>query len=196
MKVIGLTGGIGSGKSTMGAFFEELGATVIDADKVGHRLLVEDQGIKQSISDIYGRDVFDERGAVDRKKLAAIVFCDHEKLLTLDRLMHPRIIGAVNAEIARLRPQGVKVVIVEAPVLVEAGWTKEVDEVWVTYAPPEVIIKRLVNNMGYSREQAAARIRCQVQHSERLKYAKRTIDTNVSLDELRGKVETLWAEIK
>ena len=195
MKKIGLTGGIGSGKSTVGGFFKELGAAVIDADKVGHLILNEDKPTREQIRQLFGKGVFNEQEIIDRKKLAAIVFCNQEQLIALDKIMHPRIIAAVNAEIAAYAAKGIKLVIIEAPLLVEAGWAGEADEVWVTYAPPEVVLKRLVN-MGYSREEAASRIRCQVQHSERLKYAKRVIDTNISLDELRHLVEKICEEMQ
>jgi dephospho-CoA kinase len=194
MKVIGLTGGIGSGKSTVGAFFKELGATVIDADKVGHRLLEEDETVREQIHALFGAAVFDDSGIVNRKKLAAVVFCHHEKLVALDKIMHPRIIAAVNTEIAACAAGGIKVVIVEAPLLIEAGWTKEVNEVWLTHAPPDVILRRLIN-MGYSKQEAAARIRCQVQHVERLKYAVRVINTNTSLQDLRRLAAIIWIEI-
>jgi dephospho-CoA kinase len=196
MIVIGVTGGIGSGKSTVGAMLKDLGAAFIDADKVGHRLLREDFSVKQAIHAAFGDAVISATGDIDRRKLASIVFCDPAKLAALNAITHPAISRAVADEVAANRAQGKTVAVVEAPLLVEAGWTGQTDVIWLTVAPTEVIMKRLVGNMGYSESEAYARIGCQTSNDERRRWASVVIDTDLPLDELRQRVEAKWRELK
>jgi len=192
MIVIGLTGGIGSGKSTVGAMLKDLGAAFIDADKVGHRLLQEDHDLKWAIVATFGEGILDVNEAIDRRKLARIVFCSAEALSKLNAITHPAISQAVSEEVAQFRSEGFKVAVVEAALLVEAGWTKQADVIWLTVAPPDVVFKRLVEKMGYSEAEATARIACQTSNEERRRYASEVIDTDVPLDELRHRVLKLW----
>ncbi len=196
MIVIGLTGGIGSGKSTVGAMLKDLGAAFIDADRVGHRLLREDHDLKWAIVAAFGEDILDADDAIDRRKLARIVFCDAAALKTLNSITHPAISQTVSEEVAQFRSEGFKVVVVEAALLVEAGWTKQTDFIWLTVAPPEVIFKRLVEKMGYSEAEAHARIDCQTSNDERRRYATEVIDTDTSIEELRAQVNILWQKLK
>jgi len=196
MIVIGLTGGIGSGKSTVGAMLKELGAAFIDADKVGHRLLREDTDLKWAIVAAFGEGILDANDVIDRRKLAQIVFCDSAALKKLNVITHPAISQAVSEEVAEFRAQGFKVTVVEAALLVEAGWTKHADVIWLTVAPPEVVFKRLVEKMGYSDSEARSRIGCQTSNDERRRYASAVIDTDTDLDQLKGRVRELWQNLK
>jgi dephospho-CoA kinase len=196
MKVIGLTGGIGSGKSTVSRFLAELGAKVIDADKIGHELFRPDTEAWHEVVATFGREILATDGSIDRKKLGAIVFADPQALAKLNRIMHPRIQEAVRAQLERYRSQGVAVVVVEAPLLVEAGWRSLVDEVWVTTAPEATILKRLKERAGLSEEESRARLRSQLASEERIKQADVVIDTDCSLDELRTKVRELWQRLE
>jgi len=135
MKVIGLTGGIGSGKSTVSGYLKELGASVIDADIIGHRVL-EDARVKNELRAAFGGQILDENGRIIRKKLGDIVFgTDKEQLPLLNRITHPRIQRIIKEELESYRHQGVRITIVEAPLLIEAGYNSLVDEIWVTTAP-------------------------------------------------------------
>jgi dephospho-CoA kinase len=192
MIVIGLTGGIGSGKSTVGAMLRDLGAAFIDADKVGHRLLKEDNDLKWSIVSAFGEIILDQNEAIDRRKLARIVFCDPSALRKLNEITHPAISQAVSEEVADFRSQGFNVAVVEAALLVEAGWMKQTDVIWLTEAPPDVVLRRLVDNMGYTPNEAQSRISCQTSNEERRRYAAAVINTNTSLEELRSQVRDLW----
>ena len=192
MKVIGLTGGIGSGKSTVGAMLKDLGTAFIDADKVGHRLLREDNDLKWAIVSAFGEGILDINEAIDRRKLARIVFCEPNALHNLNKITHPAISQAVSEEVAEFRSQGFKLAVVEAALLVEAGWMQQTDVIWLTEAPPEVVFKRLVDKMGYTPEEARSRVACQVSNEERRRYAFAVIDTNVPLEELRERVKLLW----
>ena len=129
MKVIGLTGGIGSGKSTVSQFLVELGTVIIDADKVGHEALQLDTELWHEVVFAFGRQVLKPNGDIDRKKLGELVFGNSESLLRLNQIMHPRMYDIVKAQLEDYRRQGVGVVVLEAPLLIEAGWTSLVDEV-------------------------------------------------------------------
>ncbi|MCJ7764096.1 MAG: dephospho-CoA kinase, partial [Dehalococcoidales bacterium] len=187
MKVIGLTGGIGSGKSTVAGFLAVLGAVIIDADKVGHEILESDGEARRQAIDTFGQNIIVPGGKIDRKKLGNIVFDNPEALSRLNRIMHPRISEVVKAQLEQYRRQGVDIVAIEAPLLIEAGWDTKVDNVWVTTAPRAAIFKRL-EQLGLSRTESMARIRSQLPHREQVKHADVVINTDCSIDELEGKV--------
>jgi dephospho-CoA kinase len=194
MKVIGLTGGIGSGKSTVAGFLAELGVAVIDADRVGHEVLESDGEARQQVIDAFGEHVVAPDGKIDRKKLGDIVFGDPEALARLNRIMHPRISQAVEAQLEQYRRRGIDKVVIEAPLLIEAGWGEKVNQVWLTTAPEAVILKRL-EAAGMPHSESMARIRSQLPDRERMKHADVVIDTDCSLDELKAKVDKLWREV-
>src|ERR1039458_81419 len=143
MKVIGLTGNIGSGKSSVARLLQKLGAGFIDADLVGHDIYNPGTKGWQTVVEAFGRDILDAKGEIDRKKLAAKAFsssASHEKL---NQLLHPLIRQEVEARLDQLRKQGKEVAIVEATLFVEAGWMDMVDELWLVVAPKEITLKRL-----------------------------------------------------
>ncbi len=195
MKIIGLTGGIGTGKSTVSRFLSELGAVIIDADKVGHEALLPECSICADVTSAFGNEILDSQGKIDRKKLGNVVFNSPEALACLNRIVHPWMTVTLKERLDKLRKQRVKAVVLEAALLIEAGWTSLVDEVWVTVAPRETVLKRLREREKLSREEAMSRIRSQMSRSERLKRADVVIDTNVSLDELRAKLTGLWRQV-
>lgn len=192
MKVIGLTGGIGSGKSTVSQFLIELGAVILDADRVGHEAFKPDTNVWREVVATFGRQILTPNGNIDRKKLGEMVFGNPESLLRLNQIMHPRMYEIVKAQLEEYRRQGVSVVVLEAPLLLEAGWTSLVDEVWVTVAPEATVLRRLREKSGLSEQQSLARIRSQLPPEERVKHANMVINTDCSLDELKAKVKELW----
>ena len=195
MIVIGLTGGILTGKSTVSEMLAEKGAVIIDADKIGHKAYQPQTPAWGEVVDAFGNDILKESGEIDRKKLAEIVFNDREALAPLNSIMHPLMHSMIREEIERLRGEGIDLVVLEAAVLIEANWTDLVDEVWVTVAPEETAVKRLQNRGGLTEEQARARIRSQLSAEERAKHADVIIDTNCELAEVRAKVEELWRRL-
>jgi len=198
MKVVGLTGGIGSGKSTVSGFLKELGAAVIDADRMGHEVFKLDTEAWQEVVAAFGKEILAPDGEIDRRKLGKIVFDDYEALARLNQIMHPRIYALVKTLIEEYRRQGVRVVVVEAPVLLEAGrpsLVDEVDEVWVTVAPESTVLKRLKKKLGLSELESMARIRSQLPPEEKTKHADVVIDTDCSLDELKSRVKKLWQKL-
>jgi len=200
MKVIGLTGGIGSGKSTVAGFLAGLGATVIDVDKLWHGALKTDAELRQEIVAAFGTEILNPSREIDRKKLAKIVFGNAEALARLNGLMHPWMYRTVRARLGEYRRRGVKVVVLELPLLVEVplsmrasqpSLSDELDEVWVAVAPEATVLKRLKERGGISEPEALARIRSQLTSEERIKHADVVIDTDCSLRELGKKVREL-----
>jgi len=192
MKVIGLTGGIGSGKSTVSQFLIELGAVILDADKVGHEALKPDTEVWRKVVATFGRQILNPSGDIDRAKLGKMVFSKSESLLRLNQIMHPPMYDMVKTQLEGYRGQGGGVVVLEAPLLIEAGWTSLVDEVWVTVASEATVLRRLKERIGLSESESLARIRSQLSSAERVKHADVVIDTDCSLDELKARVGELW----
>jgi len=196
MKVIGLTGSIGSGKSTVSHMLAELGATVVDADEIGHEALKPDTAVWHEVVAAFGRQILTAKGDIDRNKLGKIVFDDAESLLRLNRIMHPRMYETIKAQLERYRKQGTRAVVLEAPLLIEANWTSLVDEVWITIAPEPIVLKRLQERTGLSTPESLVRIHSQMSNEERLKHADLVIDTDCDFDELRTRVEKLWRRLQ
>jgi dephospho-CoA kinase len=196
MIVIGLTGGILTGKSTVSEILAQRGAVIIDADKIGHEAYRPQTKVWREVVDAFGTSILKENGEIDRKKLGEIVFNDPEALARLNEIMHPEMHSMMKEEIERLRSEGVDVVVLEAAVLIEANWTDLVDEVWVTVAPEETAVKRLQDRGGLSEEQARARIRSQLSSADRAKHADVIVDTDCDLAEVRAKVEELWRRLQ
>ena len=196
MKVIGLTGGIGSGKSTVAQFLAELGAVILNADEVGHEALKPDTEIWREVVTAFGRQIVTLDGNIDRKKLGKIVFGNAEALSRLNQIMHPQMYALVKAQLEEYRRQGTRVVVLEAPLLLEAGWASLVDEVWVTTASETTVLKRLEERSGMSQAESLTRIRSQMASEERVKYADVVINTDCSLDELKSRVKELGQKLE
>jgi len=195
MKVIGLTGGIGSGKSTVSQFLAELGAVIIDADKVGHEAFKPDTELWREVVAAFGRQILNPKGDIDRGKLSKIVFGSSESLARLNRIMHPRMYDIVKARLEEYRRQGADVVVLEAPLLLEAGWTPLVDEVWVTVTPESTVLKRLQERIGLTEPESLARIRSQMSNEERVKHADVVINNDCDLADLKAGVSELWQRL-
>jgi len=195
MKTIGLTGGIGSGKSAVSNFLAELGAIIIDADRIGHELLESNSQVQQQIFNAFNQRAFTPDGIIDRKKLGEIVFKDSKARTQLNSITHPPIFRVIQGRLEECRRQGAKVVVIEAPLLLETSWATVTDEVWVTTATKTVIIERL-ERRGISYKDAMARIRSQMPDSERLKLADVVIENDCDLGELKLKVEQLWQSLQ
>lgn len=195
MKVLGVTGGIGAGKSMAAAMLAELGAVVIDADRVGHETyLPGTRGWDQVVAE-FGREVVAADGTVDRKRLGALVFSNPARLARLNAIVHPLIRDAIATRVAAERAAGAAAaVVIEAALLVEAQWDALVDEVWVVSARPEVIEQRLVTQRGLDRAAIAARMRAQIGDDERAARADVVIDNSGSVEALRARLGALWRE--
>lgn len=191
--IIGLTGGIGSGKSVVGRMLAELGAHVIDTDKVGHRVYEPGSEGFTRIVGAFGRSIVAPDGAIDRKKLGAIVFADAERRAALNAIVHPLIFGEIMREIAECRNAGFTGhIVLEAPILVEAKGTGLVDQIWVVAAPPDAVRGRLATDRGMTRAEIEARVAAQLDDAERRRHADVVIENDGDLASLRKVVEAAW----
>jgi dephospho-CoA kinase len=194
MKVIGLTGGIGTGKSTVADYLKELGASIIDLDKVGHEALAGENVRKQIIT-AFGQDIRDENGEIDRARLGEKVFNDPPGLERLIRILHPVIDKMVDERLAACRRRGAKVAVLEAAAMPEAGGDPRAEELWVTTAPETAVLERLKAQRDYSAEEALARIRNQLPAAARLAHADVVIENAGTLGELKARVEEEWRKL-
>lgn len=195
MRVIGLTGGIAAGKSTISQILAELGAVVIDADKVGHEAYRRGTEAWRALVAHFGEGILTPDGEIDRRKLGAIVFADPAERRALQDIVWPRMKEMIRQRLAELRAQGTPVAVIEAAVLIEAGWTDLVDEVWVVQVPEDVALQRLVARNNLSEADARARIRAQLSNAERAAHADVIIDNSGTVEEARAQVERAWAKV-
>ncbi|MBT3362199.1 MAG: dephospho-CoA kinase [Chloroflexi bacterium] len=184
-----------SGKSTVSAMLKELGACAIDADKIGHECYKPHAQGWGKMIDLFGKDILGIDDEIDRAKLSQIVFENADALQKLNDTMHPIIRSSVEEKIKRFEEQGAKVVVVEAPVFLEAGWSDMVDQLWVTSVPEDVAAKRFSERSGLSAQEADRRIKSQMSNKERIKHADRVIDTNSSIEATKADVEKAWREL-
>ncbi len=192
MITIGLTGGIGSGKSTVSAMLAQHGAHVLNADQVGHEAYLPGGPAWQGVVDAFGPEVVGPTGEIDRKRLGGIVFSDPAALARLNTIMHPVIYRMMEDLLAELRRREITVTVVEAALLLEAKWDVLVDRIWVTWAPADVVIDRLCRRNGVEPEEARRRMASQMPPQEKMRRAHVVIDTNCSLDELERHMAELW----
>lgn len=196
MIVIGLTGGIASGKSTAAEQLRELGAVIIDADRLGHRVYEPGTPGFQAVVNEFGHDIVAGDGTINRQILGGKVFGNQEQMDRLTGIVWPEIRRLAAEEIREHRRAGTGVVVLEAAVLIEAGWTDLVDEVWVVYVKQAVARERLMARNGLSAEQAQARIDSQISNRERFEFATVRIDNSDSLDQLTKRVEARWKQLQ
>ena len=196
MKIIGLTGGIGSGKSTVAQFLAELGAVVLDVDKVGHEALEPGSEAWEQIVNEFGKGILTAGDKIDRAKLGKIVFNNHEALLRLNRIIHPVMDNMVEAKLEEYRRKGVKVMVLEAAAMMEVGRASIADEIWVVIAPESAVLKRLSERDGRSEDESKARILAQMPAQQRILHGGVIIDTDCSLDELKARVAVEWHKLQ
>jgi dephospho-CoA kinase len=196
MMVIGLTGGIASGKSTISDMLRELGAVVIDADIVSRNVVSQGSNAYNRIIESFGKEILLPDGDINRKKLGNIVFSNEEKLKLLNEITHPAIIENVNSMIQELKKQQKEVVVVDAAILIEMGMNKHMDCVWLVLANTETQLKRVMERDHLSSEDAWNRINAQMSNEERLKYADAVIDTTYPVEVVRNRVKELWFSLQ
>jgi dephospho-CoA kinase len=192
MIVIGLTGGIGAGKSEASRILQGLGAVIISADQVGHQAYDPGTEAWQEVVRAFGEEILQPDGSIDRKQLGGIVFSDPAQLETLNRIMHPRMARMVAERIEQLRAEGAPVVVVEAAVLFEAGWDSLVDEVWTVDAPVEAVVRRLQARNVLSESEVRKRIGSQMTSQERARRADVVIDNSGDVAALQSAIESWW----
>ncbi|MFB0537897.1 MAG: dephospho-CoA kinase [Anaerolineae bacterium] len=190
--LIGLTGNIATGKSVVLRMLQRLGARVIDADALVHQLMVKGTPVWQAILGEFGEGILRSEGQIDREKLAAIVFADAEALNRLEAIVHP----AVTARVDELIRQATEaVVVVEAIKLIEAGWHRACDALWVVTCSKEQQLERLMRTRKLSRDEALLRIEAQPPQEDKVALADVVIDNSGSLKETREQVEREWERL-
>jgi dephospho-CoA kinase len=191
--IIGLTGGIGSGKSVVGGILADLGAHVIDTDKVGHRVYEPGSEGFRRLVETFGDGIVGGDGRIDRKRLGAIIFADDEKRRALNAIVHPLIFGEILREMQARRAVGFAGhFVLEAPILVEAKGTGMVDQIWVVAAPAARVRERLRSSRDITDAEIDARVAAQLADAERRKHADVVIENDGDLAALRQKVEAVW----
>ena len=192
---IGVTGGIGSGKSTAARLLAEMGAPVIDADKVGHEIYQPGMPAYAELIQAFGESILAPDRTIDRRKLGPIVFADPAALKRLNGIVHPRMFARMGEMVAAMRRGGeARPIIVEAAILIEANWQPLFDEIWLVTASREHVIERVERDRGLKPEQTEARLRAQLSDDERRKHASREIRNDGTLEDLRTEVTRLWQE--
>lgn len=196
MKVIGLTGGIAAGKSTVSTILRELGAIILDADSIAHKLMAPYQPAWYGIRQHFGEEYILPDGKIDRRKLGRLVFSNPSALKKLNSIVHPIIKTNIEKEIERLRGEGFDgVVVVDAALIFEAGWTEMLDEIWVVKVDEAAQLQRLMERNNLTREEAMDRIKSQMSQEEKIARADRVIDNSLSIDETLKQVKAHWSQL-
>jgi len=193
--LIGLTGGIGSGKSTVAAMLADRGALVIDADRVAHEVYEPGTEGHDLLLQRFGPSILDEQGRVDRRRLGAIVFNDAQALKDLNAIIHPLVrkeIARRLLEISADDPDAV--VVLEAALMAETGWTAGAAELWAVLALPEVVVGRLVRQRGMDERDVRLRLAAQAGNDQRRRIATRVLENNGDLEHLEAQVDLAWRE--
>lgn len=192
MRIIGLTGGIASGKSTVSRLLRELGATVVDTDVLAREVVEPGQPAWAEIVAWLGREVLLPDGSLDRRKVGELVFGDRQARARLEAITHPRIDAAAREALAAAERAGARVAVLDVPLLYEAGWDKKVDEVWVVYVDEATQKSRLMARDGLTEAQAAARMAAQMSLAEKARRAGVVIDNGGDPAGTAAQVTAAW----
>lgn len=200
MITIGLTGNIGSGKSTVARRLESLGAKIIDADQVARKVVLPGAPGLQEIADVFGPGVLDSQGQLDRKKMGALVFADPRAREKLNNITHPRIKEEIRSEINAFKKEsqsssGPGVLVIDAALLIEVGLNHNVDEIWVVKTGLNEQIERLTKRDGLSSNEAKRRIAAQMPQEDKIRLATRVIDNTGEISETIMQVDRYWNDM-
>jgi dephospho-CoA kinase len=194
LRVIGLTGGIASGKSSAAAVLERLGAAVVDADLLAREVVEPGEEALSLIAERFGTKVLNSDGSLNRAALGEIVFSDPQARRALEQITHPAIRKRAAERLARLEEAGVATAFYMAPLIFEAGLAGNFEEIWVVYLDRERQLERLMARDGLSREKALARIAAQLPMEEKKKLGQVVIDNGGSKEELEARLRGVWQE--
>lgn len=196
MITIGITGGIGSGKSVVAEMLAARGAALINADQVGHETYRRGTESYLRIVSAFGPEIAGRDGEIDRGKLGRRVFEEPESRRRLESIVWPAMRRLMKGRLDELRARETRVAVLEAAVLVEADWLPLVDEVWLVTAPPATVRERLVRGKGLTPEEAEARIGAQLSDDERRRHAAVVVENSGTLEELEREVDRLWSDLQ
>ena len=197
MVVIGVTGGVGTGKSTVAGMFHRLGAAALDADAIAHRLMEPKRLAWRRIVAAFGREVLNQDDTVNRRRLAAVVFQDQERRRRLEAILHPGVMRQIRRQLHRLRRlRRVKAVVLDIPLLVEVGAQGLVEVLVVVTAPPSVQRARVKRQHGWTDEEIDARNRAQLEPSAKAALADYVVDNADGVDATRTQVRRIWQTLE
>ena len=195
MRLIGLTGGIGSGKSTVAAMLAERGAVVIDADRVAHEVYEPGTEGHDLLVERFGASILDAQGRVDRHLLGGIVFQDTQALKDLNAIIHPLVRREIARRLLELSTNDSDaIVVLEAALMAETGWSGGAAELWAVIALPEVVVGRLVLQRGMDEQDVRLRLAAQASNDQRRRIATRIIENNSDLEHLEAQADRAWRE--
>lgn len=197
--IVGLTGGIVSGKSTVARMFRQLGADIIDADNIARAIVQPGEKAWKNIVHYFGKEILKDNQEINRKELARIVFADKEKLEKLNKITHPEIVAIIKNKIEEMRSKDSSdgtICIVEVPLLFEANLEGMMDKIIVVYLNREEQVKRLLIRNSLTQEEAINRIDSQIPMEKKLKKADYVIDNGASLGHTRIQVKQIWQELR
>ena len=192
MFVIGLTGGIGTGKTEVTHVLRELGAVVIESDKVAHLSYRPGTDAYEDIIDQFGREILDESGVIDRAKLGGLVFAVPELRIHLEMIVWPAARSWIEERLIQEKERGTKIVVIEVPKLFEAGWDDLADAVWTIEAPSDLISQRVNIRSNLGEAEKNARVKAQITSVERAERADLLIENTAKLADLREQITNLW----
>lgn len=196
MNVIGLTGTIGSGKSTVSEYLREKGYPIVDADKIARELMEKGERGYEKVVESFSEDILDPDGAIDRKKLSDIVFTEEEKRNLLNRTLHPLVIDKVNRQIREHFHRGEDLIFVDAPLLIEAKMHLITDKVILVKTEMTLLLSRIMQRDGISKAKARAIMDSQMPVSEKEKFADYIIENNGGKEALYGQIDILLEELE
>lgn len=192
IRVIGLTGGIASGKSSVAGFFEERGVPVIDADQLSRVAVLPGNPALERIRALFGNEVIAPDGSLDRKRVAALVFASADKRRQLEEILHPEIRRLSEMQISDAEAAGQRLLVYMAPLLIEAGATDRVDEIWVVTVSPEIQMERLMRRDSLNRAEASEIIASQMPLADKVLHGKVVIDNSGTEKQTRRILEDIW----
>ena len=178
MYIIGVTGGIACGKSTVSNELNKYGAKIINADKMAHWQLSPGGEIYEAYIRHFGKNILNDEGLIDRRKVSAIVFNDKNELKWINKMAHPILLKHIRERLVKYQGEGITLVVLDVPLLFEAGWNKECDEVWVVHLKYSRQVNRLMERNNLTLEEAEGRIKAQISSKERRRMADVVIDNN------------------
>lgn len=194
--VLGLTGGIATGKSTADKFFEEKNIPIMDCDEIAHNIMNVNKPAWKDIKEVFGEKYLNEDQTINRKKLGKLVFNDPTKMKILNEITHPRIFQEMESQIAQYKSEGYSLIIVDAPVLFESHSEKYYDKTLVISLPQDLQIKRLMARNNLTKEEALSRINSQMSLKEKEARATYVIENTGSVEDLYKKLNELLTKIK
>ena len=196
--IIGLTGNMGSGKSMVSGLLAEMGAAIIDADSIGHQVLLPDGAAYASVLSLFGAGFLNEDGQLDRRRLGAYVFAEghSERLQLLESVTHPAIVEEIERRIARYRAEGVRLIVIEAALFFGTPLVGMVDQIWAVVAPRPVLLERIMARDGYDIQEASERLSRQLPPEELARLSHKVLVNDGTREDLVRALRRAVAELK